>query len=123
MSKTDQALAVLSKLLDDPDSSVRASAAGAIGRLAALELAPHLAAKLSDPAWIVRREAGTSLARMAPVGTMLLRVHLTDEDRFARDMARQILDIVATQDGSGTLADGIILSMVDEMPTEELWAS
>ena len=30
LSKTDQALAVLSKLLDDPDSTVRASAAGAL---------------------------------------------------------------------------------------------
>ena len=52
---------------------------------------------------------------------MLLRVHLTNDDRFARDMARQILDIVATEDGSGTLADGIILSTVDDMPTEAVW--
>lgn len=123
LSQTDEALAVLSELLDDPDSTVRANAAGAIGRLAALELAPRLAAKLSDPAWVVRREAGTSLARMAPVGTMLLRVHLADVDRFARDMARQILDIVTTRDGTGTLADGMILSTVDEMPDEERWAS
>lgn len=123
LSETDQTLSVLSALLDDHDSTVRACAAGAIGRLAVVELAPQLAAKLSDPAWVVRREAGSSLARMGPVGTMLLRVHLTDEDRFARDMARQILDIVATRDGSGTLADGIILSTVDEMPVEEVWAS
>lgn len=90
-----RATAALVELLADPHPDVRAAAAGALGRLAHWPAAPTLAASLRDPAWEVRRAAATALKTMGPAGALLLRRALTDEDRFARDMARQVLQLPA----------------------------
>jgi len=80
-------------LLDDPEPEVRAAAAVALGRLGHWPAAPALAARLRDPAWRVRRDAAVALRTLGGPGRMMLERALRDEDAFARDMARQTLDL------------------------------
>ncbi len=79
--------------LEDPASEVRAAAAVALGRLGHWPAAPALAAALHDPVWQVRRDASLALRALGPAGQLLLQRALRDEDAFARDMARQTLDL------------------------------
>jgi HEAT repeat protein len=85
--------AAVGRLLDDPEPEVRAAAAVALGRLGHWPAAPALAALLRDPAWRVRRDAALALRALGPAGALLLERALRDEDQFARDMARQTLDL------------------------------
>jgi HEAT repeat protein len=87
------AVHALTGLLDDEDAQVRAAAAHALGRLKHWRSAPRLAAALRDPAWDVRRRSGLALLAMGSPGVLALRGALDDSDRFARDMARQLLDL------------------------------
>jgi HEAT repeat protein len=48
---------------------------------------------LRDPSWDVRRAAALALRGLGPVGEVLLRRALRDEDRFARDIATLALDL------------------------------
>lgn len=84
---------VLSRLLADPDDRVRATAVAGFGQLGHWTAAPQIARQLSDPAWIVRQAAGGALKRMGAPGRLFLRRALDDEDAYARDMARQVLDL------------------------------
>jgi len=86
----------LHALLDDPDPRVRASAAAAVGRLGHWPAAPRLARMLRDPAWIVRSQSALAMRRLGSPGTLLLRRALDDADRFAADIARQVLDMPET---------------------------
>jgi HEAT repeat protein len=88
----ENATAVMQRL-EDPAEQVRAAAALALGRLGHWPAAPALAARLSDPSWEVRRNAALALRVLGPAGELLLGRALRDEDRFARDMARQTLDL------------------------------
>ena len=80
-------------LLEDDGAEVRAAAAVALGRLGHWPAAPALAARLRDPAWRVRRDAAVALRTLGGPGRMMLERALRDEDTFARDMARQTLDL------------------------------
>lgn len=86
-------VAVIMDLLADADSGVRAAAARSLGDLKHWPAAPALARALRDPVWDVRREAGLALRALGSPGTLLLRRFLSDQDAFAADMARQVLDI------------------------------
>ena len=88
-----RAAEALTELLADPDADVRAAAAKALGRLGHWPATTTLAACLRDPAWEVRRAAAIALKAMGAAGVLLLRRALTDRDRFARDIARQVLDL------------------------------
>jgi hypothetical protein len=88
----ENAAAVVGRL-DDPADEVRAAAAVALGRLGHWPAAPALAQRLSDPAWVVRRNAALALRSLGPAGELLLGRALRDEDRFARDIAQQTLDL------------------------------
>jgi HEAT repeat protein len=79
--------------LGDPAEEVRAAAAVALGRLGHWPAAPELAARLSDESWRVRRNAALALRSLGPAGELLLGRALREEDRFARDIARQTLDL------------------------------
>jgi hypothetical protein len=84
-------------LMRDQEADVRAAAANAVASLVATDLVGALGRLLSDPAWNVRREAGRALDALGASGAVVLRAHLFDDDRYARDMARQILDAAAAR--------------------------
>jgi HEAT repeats len=88
----ENASAVVGRLAD-PADEVRAAAAVALGRLGHWPAAPELAARLSDESWLVRRNAALALRSLGPAGELLLGRALREEDRFARDIARQTLDL------------------------------
>ncbi len=83
----------LMTVLTDAEIEVRAAAIEGLGRLGHWPAAVNIAAALRDPAWDVRRQAGLALRALGASGELLLRRALVDEDRFARDMARQVLDL------------------------------
>jgi hypothetical protein len=94
------AIARLVELLDDDDATVRAEAAHGLGRMGHWPAAPQLAPRLRDAAWIVRREAGLALRALGAPGALYLRRYVGDADRFAADMARQVLDLPAVPGAS-----------------------
>lgn len=89
----ERAIDRLVALLEDDDPEVRAAAAQGIGKLRHWPAAPLLAPRLRDRAWLVRREAGFALRAIGGPGLIYLRRFLNDNDRYAADMARQILDL------------------------------
>lgn len=90
---TREGVAVLLSLLDDEDEQVRAGAAEGLGHVGHWPATPRITALLADPAWGVRHAAGGALRRMGAPGALYLRLALADPDDFARDMARQVLDL------------------------------
>jgi hypothetical protein len=89
----DENAAAVVERLSDPADEVRAAAAIALGRLGHWPAAPGLAALLGDRSWEVRRNAALALRVVGPAGELLLGRALREEDRFARDIARQTLDL------------------------------
>jgi hypothetical protein len=92
----DELVARLTAMLGDPEPSVRAAAAAAIGRLGHWPSAFTVAKLLRDPAWVCRSQAALALRRLGSPGHLFLRRALGDEDRFAADIARQVLDMPET---------------------------
>ena len=92
----DESVGALEGLLSDEDARVRAAAAAAVGRLGHWPAAPAIARLLRDPAWVVRSQSALALRRLGSPGLLLLRRALGDEDRFAADIARQVLDMPET---------------------------
>ncbi len=86
----------LETLLADPDAAVRAASAASLGRLGHWPAATELARMLRDPAWIVRSQSALAMRRLGSPGHLLLRRALDDRDRFASDIARQVLDMPET---------------------------
>ena len=93
-----QATVALMGLLGDPDADVRSAAAAALGRLAHWPAAGALAGSMSDPAWTVRQAAALALRAFGATGILLLRKTLDADDAFAREMARQVLDLPGDHD-------------------------
>jgi hypothetical protein len=83
----------LTALLTDGDSQVRAAAASALGRMQHWQAASQLAGCLRDSTWRVRRDAGLALRAIGAPGQLFLRRALKGDDRFAADMAQQVLDL------------------------------
>lgn len=88
-----EATKTLQELLGDPDSHVRATAATGLGNLAHWPSAPLLADRLGDEAWEVRHAAGLALSRLDAPGRLYLQRARQATDRFAADMAQQVLDL------------------------------
>lgn len=105
---------LLSELLTDVDAEVRTAAIGAVGRLRAVELSGLVGERLSDPSWVVRRQAGLTLEMLAPTGSMVLRQHLNDPDPYARDMAHLMLDAIATRRGQWGIITTADLEALDD---------
>lgn len=84
---------VLIEALDDYAWAVRAQAARSLGTLKVVESAPRLVARLSDQVWWVRHHAGYALGALGPEGRRALEAMArSDRDRFAADMAAEVLD-------------------------------
>lgn len=96
-----EAVETLERLLADEESAVRAAAAAGLGKLAHWPSAPQLAVALGDPAWEVRRSSALALRSIGPAGLVMLRDSLQNPDRFARDMAQQVLELPDTATRAG----------------------
>ena len=79
----------LGELLRHPEPTVRAAAARALGKLGEWPSAPARAQALRDAARLGLRSLGSP-------GILLLRRSLSDEDQFAREISRQVLEIPAS---------------------------
>jgi HEAT repeat protein len=103
------ALADLRAALSDGEDIVRTQAARAAYLLPADEAVPALVALLGDRSWWVRRAAGNSLHRVPTAGNAaLIRASQDNPDRFARDMAAQVLrDYRVPSPTSGPLVGGM----------------
>lgn len=89
----------LIELLADDDSRVRAAAAKSLGRMQYWQAGSLLAECLRDSTWRVRKEAGLALRAIGAPGTLFLRRAMKGDDRFAADMAQQVLDLPAAATG------------------------
>ena len=93
---SEEAVGVLQLLVNDDDAEVRAAAAAALGRLGHWPSATVIAPLLRDRAWIVRSQSALALRSLGSPGLLYLRKGLTDEDPFAADISRQVLDLPET---------------------------
>jgi HEAT repeat protein len=80
-------------MLGDTEAKVRAAAAHGLGRMQHWQAASLIADGLRDRTWRVRREAGLALRAIGAPGVLFLRRALKGDDRFAADMAQQVLDL------------------------------
>jgi hypothetical protein len=85
----------LSELMYDAAPEVRAVAAQSLGRMQHWQAGSLLAKGLCDSTWRVRRQSALALRALGAPGTLFLRRALKGDDRFAADMAQQILDLPA----------------------------
>jgi hypothetical protein len=90
---SEEAMGVLQRMVHDDDAGVRAAAAAALGRLGHWPSAAVIAPLLRDRAWIVRSQGALALRGLGSPGHLYLRRGLTDEDPFAADISRQVLDL------------------------------
>lgn len=79
--------------LEDAAAPVRAAAASTLARLGHWPAAPAIATLLRDRAFDVRRAAGLALRDLGSPGTLMLRRARGDENLFAADMARQVMEL------------------------------
>jgi len=89
----------LLELLGDEAFQVRAAAAQSLGRMRHWQAGSGLSERLRDPTWPVRRQAALALRAIGAPGVLFLRRAIKEEDRFASDMAQQILDLPAAAAG------------------------
>lgn len=93
LSGERHAAAVIERLADPAPQVRTTTTAVTLRQLGHWPATPALAAALHDPAWQVRRDTSLALRTLGPAGQLLLQRTLRDEDAFARDMARQTLDL------------------------------
>lgn len=89
----------LMEMLRDKEPQVRAAAAHALGRMQHWQSGSILSECLRDSAWPVRKEAGLALRAIGAPGALFLRRALKSDDRFAADMAQQVLDLPSAAAG------------------------
>ena len=89
----------LLELLGDEAFQVRAAAAQSLGRMRHWQAGSALSECLVDPTWSVRRQAALALRAIGAPGVLFLRRAVKGNDRFAADMAQQILDLPAAAAG------------------------
>ena len=78
--------------MDDDIEFVRVNAVRAARKQPLAQVLPTLTERLGDPSWWVRKGASETLAAMGPVGEeALFAAAQTHPDRFARDMAAQVI--------------------------------
>lgn len=90
--ETFEELELILEKLNDKEWPVRAVAAKALGQLQLEQSIPGLTRALTDEAWWVRHNAAHSLAMLGTNGLAELRTQTLNPDRFARDIAKQVLE-------------------------------
>ncbi|MBI4853064.1 MAG: HEAT repeat domain-containing protein [Acidobacteria bacterium] len=90
--ETMEELELILEKLNDKEWPVRAVAAKALGQLQQEQSIPKLTRALTDEAWWVRHNAAHSLAMLGANGLAELRTQTLNPDRFARDIAKQVLE-------------------------------
>lgn len=90
--ETNEELDMIIRKLADKEWQVRAVAAKALGQLQQEQAIPTLTRALTDEAWWVRHNAAHSLAMLGNNGLAELRAQTLNPDRFARDIAKQVLE-------------------------------
>lgn len=90
--ENNEELDLILKKLADKEWQVRAVAAKALGQLQQEQAIPTLTRALTDEAWWVRHNAAHSLAMLGNNGVAELRTQTLNPDRFARDIAKQVLE-------------------------------
>jgi HEAT repeat protein len=88
--------------MGDPEWAVRAQAAKSLGALHATEAVPVLETGLSDAAWWVRSNSASALRSLGPAGIGALERALSSGDRYARDRAREALDLAGVSGGEAS---------------------
>lgn len=89
-----EAIPALVMALTDESWPVRAMAAQALGRLAATPAVDALAACVADRSWWVRHHAAYALMHLGEDGRdALCELAARSDDRYAREMAREALDM------------------------------
>jgi HEAT repeat protein len=86
-------------LMQDEASEVRAAAAQSLGRMHHWQAGSLLAAGLRDSTWRVRRQSALALRALGAPGALFLRRMAKDNDKFAADMAQQVMDLPAAAVG------------------------
>lgn len=81
----------LLRSLHDNAWEVRAVTARALGDLSLTEAIPDLCKAVSDKAWWVRHNAAHALKKLGEQGELSLLQLMQSEDRFAREMASQVV--------------------------------
>ena len=79
--------------MQSPAWQVRAQAATALGVIGAREAARPLFRVLGDPSWWVRLRAGMAMRLIGEPGIQMLEGLRQQDDRYAADMARYVLDL------------------------------
>ncbi len=98
--RSKSAKEILIRLMVAPEWEVRAQAARSLGYLASADTAGILIQGMRDRSFWVRRNSSLALATMGDLGRASLQdAALTDEDRFARDAAREALGRLAVNGG------------------------
>lgn len=90
--ETNEELEQILTKLHDKEWEVRAVAAKALGQLQQDYAIPALARSLSDEAWWVRHNAAHALAVFGRRGAEELKAQKLNPDRFARDIAQQVIE-------------------------------
>jgi HEAT repeat protein len=100
-----QALDALCGSTQDKDWPVRSAACRALGQVGDGRAILWLQARLSDSQWWVRFNAAEALVRLGAPGRRCLReTSAGDEDRYARDISRQVLEEHPESGASGMAA-------------------
>jgi HEAT repeat protein len=89
-----EAIPALVMALADENWPVRAMAAQALGRLSATPAVEALSACVGDRSWWVRHHAAYALVNLGEEGRdALCELAARSDDRYAREMAREALDM------------------------------
>ena len=86
-----EALSALCETMHDSEWEVRAACARSLGLLKEKGALPFLVEGLGDPAWWVRYNSADSLAELGEAGVQALKEAFTNDDQFARDISRLVL--------------------------------
>lgn len=90
--ENNEELDLLLNRLNDKEWEIRAVTAKALGQLHLDSAIPMLTQALTDKAWWVRHNAAHALAILGKRGLEALQAQTMNPDRFARDIAKQVIE-------------------------------